>query len=117
MKQELEKLTRFHKSELKIISHKEISNMEIRKEFFIIQVSSLRLDCVVAEIAGISREKAKEIIIHENILQNFETETKQDKLLKIGDIVTIRGKGRFQIIEFLGKTKKENEKYKIGKWT
>ena len=66
----------------------------------------MRLDNIVAEIAKCSRNKALEYLIQERVLVNFEVITKQTKEVKIRDRITIRGKGRFEIKEVLGNTKK-----------
>ena len=58
---------------------------------------SLRLDSIVSELAHTSRNKAIEIINSERVLVNFELALKPSKLLNYGDIITIRGKGRFEI--------------------
>ena len=115
--QVLQKLKRFQKSQFEIVSITNIRQVELKKQSFEIQVPSLRLDCVVTELSKISRNKANSIILQERVLVNFNEETKNNKKLKVGDIITIRGKGRFQIIEFIGKTKRENEKYVVEKWT
>lgn len=93
----LSSLTRFRKSEITITSIKNIDIPEIKKEEVTIIVPSLRLDSVTSSLAHTSRNKALEIISAERVLVNFETCTKYSKILNYGDIVTIRGKGRFEI--------------------
>ena len=46
---------------------------------------------------------------------NFECETKKTKQIKPGDIVTIRGKGRFYIKQIIGQTKSGRFIVKIEK--
>ena len=66
----------------------------------------MRLDNVVAELAKCSRNKATELLMQERVLVNFEIITKATKEIKPNDRITIRGKGRFEIKEILGTTKK-----------
>lgn len=105
-KTSLAELTRFSKSNIQIKNIEQIHIRETNKEEIPIIVSSLRLDNIVSELAKISRTKAKEIIKAERVLVNFETITKDSKLLKQEDIITIRGKGRFKLLEIMGNTKK-----------
>ena len=53
--------------------------------------------------------KAEEIISSGRVFVNFENIIKHSKVLKEGDIITIRGKGRFKILELEGNTKKGRE--------
>ena len=66
---------------------------------------SLRLDNIVSDLARTSRSKASEIIAQERVFVNGQNETKQSKQIKQGDVITIRGKGRFVIKEFTGTTR------------
>ena len=99
-------LTRFQKSTLEEISLKNLKKVEIKKEELTITVSSMRLDNIVSELAKCSRNKALELLNQERVFVNFELTTKQTKEIKEKDRITIRGKGRFQIKEILGNTKK-----------
>lgn len=101
----LSSLTRFSKSTITIQNIEDLRAVEIKKEEIEIIVSSLRLDNVISELARCSRNKALDIINTERVLVNFECETKKTKQIKMGDMVTIRGKGRFFIKEIAGQTR------------
>ena len=75
--------------------------MEIVK----IIVPSLRLDNFVSDLAKTSRSKATQIIGQERVFINGQNEIKPSKQVKLNDIITIRGKGRFVIKEFGGSTR------------
>ena len=109
-------LTRFSKSIITVQSIEDLRPVEIRKEEIEIIVSSMRLDNVVSELARCSRNKALEIINTERVLVNFESETKKTKQIKAGDIVTIRGKGRFFIKEIAGQTRSGRNVIRIEKF-
>ena len=102
----LQQLTRFHKSNIEEINLKDLKKLEMKKEQIKITVSSMRLDNIVAELARCSRNKALELIEQEKVFVNFEQISKQTKEIKVNDRITIRGKGRFKIKELIGNTKK-----------
>lgn len=105
LRNELGSLTRFEKSEITI---EEISNLrkkEVNMEQVKIIVPSLRLDNIVSDLAKTSRSKAAQIIEQERVFVNGQNETKLSKAIKLGDIITIRGRGRFVVKEFTGTTR------------
>lgn len=116
LKQELVKLTRFHKSTIEEKSISEIrSNISKTEEISII-IPSYRIDAVVSEVLRISRSRANDIIEEERIFINGFLQKNGAKTIKIGDKITVRGKGRFEILEEVGSTKKENIRIKILKY-
>lgn len=108
-------LTRFQKSKLEEISLEYLRKVESKKEQIIITVSSTRLDNVVSELVKCSRSKAIEYLEQERIFVNYEQITKQTKEIKENDKITIRGKGRFEIKEIMGNTKKGKIKILVEK--
>lgn len=109
-------LTRFSKSEITVQNIQDIRQVEIKKEELEIIVSSMRLDNVISELARCSRNKALDIINQERVFVNFQCETKKTKQIKPGDMITIRGKGRFFIKEEVGNTKSGRIVIKIEKF-
>ncbi len=69
-------------------------------------VASLRLDCVVAAAANISRDKAASLIRSEKAEVNHFPALSVSRELKEGDILSIRGYGRFVLSGINGTTKK-----------
>lgn len=69
-------------------------------------VASMRLDCVAALAANVSREKAAVLIRSEKTNVNHFTVTSVSYELKEGDILSVRGCGRFLISGINGVTKK-----------
>lgn len=116
LSENLGELTRFSKSTITIENIQDLRKVEVRKEELEIIVSSLRLDNVISELARCSRNKALEIINMERVFINFQVETKKTKQIKRGDIITIRGKGRFVIKELVGQTKSGRTILKIEKF-
>ena len=116
LKNELPKLTRFENSKISIEEISNIKKKEIKIEEVSIIVPSLRLDNIVSDLARTSRSKAAEIINQERVFVNGQNETKLSKQVKLGDIITIRGKGRFVIKEFTGTTRSGRTVIKIEKY-
>lgn len=112
----LKELTRFSKSNIEIKAIEQLKKTEIKKETIQIIVASLRLDNIVSELARTSRTKATEIINIGKVFVNFENITKDSKEIKEGDIITIRGKGRFTILQVEGNTKKGRKVVLIEKY-
>lgn len=103
---EIKCLTRFSKSKITVENIDNIKVIEKNLKELEVIVSSLRLDCVVAELSCTSRSKANEIIKEQRVFINYETEENNSRTLKEGDILTIRGKGKFIIDAITGYTKK-----------
>ena len=105
LKQQLVSLTRFENATTIIDEIQNLKKREIKMEQIKIIVPSLRLDNFVSDLARTSRSKAVQIMAQERVFVNGQNETKASKQLKLNDIITIRGKGRFIIKEFAGTTR------------
>ncbi len=116
LENELPSLTRFQNSKISIKEIKELKKQEIRVEDVKIIVPSLRLDTVVSDLARTSRNKAVQIIKQERVFINGQNETKQAKQLKMEDVLTIRGKGRFIIKEVTGTTRSGRQVVRVEKY-
>ncbi|MEE0866441.1 MAG: S4 domain-containing protein [Clostridia bacterium] len=116
LKNELPSLTRFENSKISIQEISDIRKKEIKIEEISIIVPSLRLDNIVSDLAKTSRSKAAQIINQERVFINGQNETKLSKQLKLNDVITIRGKGRFIIKEFTGTTRSGRTVIKIEKY-
>ena len=102
---QLPSLTRFENSKVNIEEISNLKQREVKVEEVKIIVPSMRLDNFVSDLARTSRSKAVQIINQERAFINGQNETKPSKQIKINDIITIRGKGRFIIKEFEGTTR------------
>ena len=70
----------------------------------------------MAVLSRTSRNKALDIISQERVFLNFKLETKSSKQVKVGDCITIRGKGRFEFKEISGNTRKGRYVVKFDKY-
>ena len=69
-------------------------------------VASARLDCIVAALCSLSRERAKERIEQSLVELNYEIEERPDKEVSAPAILSIRGVGKFRVLSVSDKTKK-----------
>ena len=116
LKQEIGTLTRFQNAKIEIIGLENLRKPEIKIEEVSIIVPSLRLDNIVSDLAKTSRSKAVQILDSERVFVNGQNETKASKQIKLGDVITIRGKGRFVVKEFCGTTRSGRSIVKIEKF-
>lgn len=116
LKQGLGTLTRFENARIDIVELDNLKKQEIKLEELNIIVPSLRLDNFVSDLAKTSRNKAVQIIDSERVFINGQNETKPSKQVKMGDVITIRGKGRFVVKEISGTTRSGRNVVKIEKY-
>ena len=116
LERELPLLTRFSNSKIYIEDIKNLKKQEVKIEEITIIVPSLRLDNFVSDLARTSRSKAVQIINQERVFINGQNEIKVSKQVKLNDVITIRGKGRFIIKDFTGTTKSGRYVVKIEKY-
>ncbi len=112
----LQELTRFSKSVFELHSIEELNVSIPKTEVMDIIIPSMRMDSIVSEIIRTSRSKAIEIIEEERVFVNNELAIKNSKMLKEGDMITVRGKGRFKINQILSSTKKGNLVLEVEKY-
>ena len=78
-------------------------------------ISSLRIDCVIANLYNISRNEAQEKIIESSVQINHVVNQNTSYVLKEGDIVSLRGKGKFRVGMINGKTRSDRIKVILEK--
>jgi RNA-binding protein YlmH len=69
-------------------------------------VASPRLDCVVAALCNLSREQAKMQVLAEACEVDYESEIRPDKELSAPCLISVRGYGKFRLLQIGGLTKK-----------
>lgn len=78
-------------------------------------VASKRLDCIVSLATGLSREKSKTLISCGQVNVNHFEELRCDFIVSENDILSVRGYGRFKVVEFSGVTRKGRDRIVIHK--
>lgn len=76
-----------------------------------ISISSLRIDNVISKVIPTSRTISKELIDDDKIFINYEILNNRNYSLKENDIFSIRGVGKFKLVNIGALTK--NNKYQI----
>jgi RNA-binding protein YlmH len=79
-----------------------------------ISVASTRVDAVVGDVFGLSRSKALPPIRGGHLKVNWMTVDSPSFLLQEGDIVSLRGYGRFKVLELQGTSKKGKIRLEVG---
>lgn len=87
-----------------------------KKQEFATTVASTRIDCVVSAICNISRNEASGCICDGLVAVNSVCCQKSTRTVNEGDIVTVRQKGRFEIVSCDGYSKKGRVILKYNKY-
>lgn len=116
LKNNLCELTRFKSAKFDIIDIEELEYKPKEFEQISIIVSSMRLDNFVSELARCSRSRAIEILNEQRVFVNYNLETKFSKKIDIGDVITIRGKGKFIVEEINRKTRSDKNVIDMKKY-
>ena len=80
-------------------------------------VSSMRLDKIIAAVLKLSRRKANQLIESEKVKLNYLVQPKVSHLIDIGDLISVRGYGRFTISRDNGLSKGGKHKLIIDRIT
>ncbi|MFS1664562.1 RNA-binding protein [Streptococcus sp. zg-JUN1979] len=82
----------------------------------LIQVSSLRLDKLIAATFKLSRLQAGQLIEKSKVKLNYSPVAKTSEQVSVGDLISVRGFGRFKIAASQGYTKSNREKLRIERY-
>lgn len=104
----LQSLNRIGSDAVKVEKVEIASDFKVERQFETIRdtVASARLDCIVAALAGLSREKAQIAIRSEEVEVDYLTEPRVDRQIGEGSIITVRHKGKFILRSVGEQTKK-----------
>lgn len=87
------------------ISFEKFLPTKIKKDII---VPSMRLDAIISDVYAISRNESQKLIKSGACKLNHAVCLNCDKSLTYNDLVSVLGKGRFEIHELTGETKKGN---------
>jgi RNA-binding protein YlmH len=105
-----------HEVSLNKCNHTDVIMKEPEGKELNIIVASMRADGIISAAFKMSRSLSQQYIKGERVKVNHQLLIKQMKELKKGDIVSIRGKGRIEIIKENGNTKKGNIKLAVKRY-
>lgn len=79
-------------------------------------VASLRLDSILGSGFGVSRAKAADAVKAGKVKLNWEEVLSPSKEVKLGDVISLRGRGRISLDEINGNTRKDRIRIVIKKY-
>ena len=88
------------------ITKEELYQKEEKAKIINATVADLRLDAVAAAGYGVSRSRMAEEIKALNVKVNWQEAKKPAQSVDVGDIISFRGRGRVEVAEVRGTTKK-----------
>ena len=80
--------------------------LTVRTEERSVNTASFRVDAMLASVFNVSRTAAKELLRTGRVFLNSAAEDDGSSLMKPGDILTVRGRGRFRLLPDTHPTKK-----------
>lgn len=98
------------------VEETEIEAVSVEKEMELrhLSVASVRLDAVAGAALHLSRGKIQDYISAEKANVNWSVTTNPSCMLKEGDMVSVRGFGRFRVLSIGGRTKKDRIVVEVG---
>lgn len=81
-----------------------------------INVSSMRLDCIIASVVNVSRSEAASLVKSGYVKVNYNVENEFSGKIKLGDLLSIKGYGRYQIDNIINITKSQRLNISIKKF-
>ena len=104
------------KVKLSNCSFDEIDNAKEEFEMQNFTLASLRIDSAISECYGLSRTISSKLIESEKVKLNYRMISNPSKAIKQGDLISVRGYGRFVINEVIGETRKGRIRVSIKKY-
>ncbi len=92
----------------KFVEDSELTPIEIKTKNMRIVAASMRADGVISKIWGLSRAEAQRAVKQQRLKINGKPVIKETYALNLGDIISLRGKGKACVTGVEGKTKKGN---------
>ncbi len=96
---------------IKEIKRKDLVPVKLEYREITTTASSLRLDNIISSALNLSRKESQRLIDLNFVKVNWESINRFHREIEDGDMVSVRGYGRF-IVELLGKTRKD--RYRIN---
>lgn len=111
----LERVAR-DKVRLKRIDGKSVPERKQSFSDMSLTLASVRLDALVSGMLGISRDKAKTLIASGRVSLNHTEAKNCDRDFSEGDIIAVKGEGKFAVDAFLGLTAKNRYRVVVRKY-
>ena len=105
-----------HHIKLKEVGLDIITNYQRKYDEITLIVSSLRIDNIISNLIGTSRENIKKKFLNDEIILNYTTCHKLNYILKEKDVFSIKRNGKYIFSNIINKTKKDNYIIKLNKY-
>ena len=94
------------------------SDFEPKRSFSHISdtVASARVDCVVASLCSLSREKSSQSVTSGLVEVDYETETRPDRVIVAPCLISVRGYGKFRINSVSEQTRRGRRRLDADKY-
>ncbi|MBM7642619.1 YlmH family RNA-binding protein [Streptococcus loxodontisalivarius] len=114
-----ENVKKIGKASVKLRQCKLEERVQVKESFKedLVLVSSLRLDKVVASVLKLSRSVSLKLIASQKVKLNYSIADRASEELSIGDLVSVRGYGRFTLDSLAGLSKQGKHKLIIKRTT
>lgn len=111
----LERVAR-DKVKVSLVSHSAVPEKVQKFSDLSLTLASLRIDALVSDVLNISRDKAKKLISSGAVSVNHSECTDAGNTFEAGDIVSVKGEGKFAVDSFLGLTAKNRHRVIVRKY-
>ncbi len=103
------------------VSHEKVSLAEVQQKdrggsVLRITAASIRFDKIAAAGFQVSRSDMAEWICAGQVQLNWRIENRPDRLLSIGDVISLRGYGRIRLVAEQGKSRKDRHIIELEKY-
>jgi RNA-binding protein YlmH len=111
-------LSQVHKVHVltEIVASEKFESADKLLEEQVLSVASLRLDGIVSDVIRLSRAKTLPPIKAGRCRVNWRVVEDPSYLLKAGDVVSLQGFGRFEVLEVVGQSKSGRFRLRVGKY-
>jgi len=83
---------------------------------FQIIIPSFRVDVILSKLLNVSRNKSLDLILNKKVMVNYIEVDSKKYQVNLLDIISVRGYGKYKIIDILAKSKKDNYFVKVIKY-
>ena len=102
--------------DIDVLDFADIKIPEKRFELIDVVCASMRLDACLGAILKISRKDAKNLALSGNVSVNHMEAKSENVKLSVGDLLSVRGFGRAEILEMGGKTRSDRIHVTVKKY-
>lgn len=78
--------------------------------------TALRLDCIISALTGLSRSKSIDLISSKKVLLNYQDKNEKDTVVDMNSTITIRGYGKYRVMNIVGQSGSGRLKINIKKY-